>query len=403
MFESEQAITKFVESDLATSRAVATDWLGLTRFRGIQNKKGKYWCSLPRLILGVTDWRPRLGTFETPWGAKCVPECMPPSFTFIPDSFSDVMDQRALELIDSARLSNRQILVLWSGGIDSTCVLSSFIKNLSAGDRSIVKVVLNTRSVFENNQFYINHILGKLECMHYNKLCVTPELFKKYIIVHGDPADCIQGPTVPAFWKFIQQGTHKDPWKNHIPAIIETVQPHESNPYYSEGFGKWFVEAISANLEEVAPENVFTVADWWWWTYYNFKWEFSCQRPFFFSRPDSSTSFSELELADYAKNTFFNTPTWQQWSYTNLQTLVPKGVGWDARKYHKILARDYIYDLDHNDVYYETKIKVPGAPGNVITRQTDKNMPAYYNKNWEGTYFNSPGVYEVMMDKLENF
>jgi len=190
---------------------------------------------------------------------------------------------------------------------------------------------------------------------------------------------------------------HKESWKNHIPALIESVQPHTSHPHYVEGFGKWFVDNVSSNLEEVGPENVTSVADWWWWTYYNFKWEFSCQRPFFFSRKDNTTSFSPDEIADFAKNTYFNTADWQMWSYTNLDKLIGQN-----RSSHKKFARDYIHELDKNELYYETKVKTAGAPANVQDR-LNVDLPVYYDENWKGHYYTETAVDEVSKHLLERY
>jgi hypothetical protein len=387
-------------TELQSSRLVAADYF--TNLTAYKNPNANHWTQMNRLLIGVSDWRSRLGEFKNPWGASCKSEYLPPAFTFTNLSFSDVADQRAIELFSIAKATNRRILILWSGGIDSTAVLSSFIKNLEPADRDILTITLSSRSILENSHFYVNHISNKLDCLHYSNFDLTPELLKKYIVIHGDPGDCLQGPSIPAYAKFIQQGTHKDPWRNHISGIIDSVQPHPSHPHYSEGFGKWFVNAVSANLEEINPENVITVADWWWWTYYNFKWEFSCQRPFFFSRSDFNTSFTKEELVDYATNTYFNSPNWQQWSYSNLQTLLPAGTGWDVRKMHKHDARSYIFELDRNDLYFETKVKTPGAPANVLDRQS-RVQPVYFTDSWQGRNLSDPGVRESVVQLLEDF
>lgn len=396
MASAEEYFDRLITDGLAESRMVQMTSLPLTRPIE-KNQSAMYWNSLIRTVIGVSDWRCRTGTFSNPWNSKSSIEFAPPPLAYTPDSFDDIANTRALELLHEARTTDRQLLVLWSGGIDSTFVLTSFIKNMLPEDQERIVVCCNFASIIENTQFYIKHISNKLQCMDYQEFDLTPNLMKKFIVIHGDPGDCLQGPSVPAYAKLMPDGTHKKPWKNHIAELEQTCQMHTSNPSYTDGFGKWFVERVSENLEEVAPENVTTIADWWWWTYYNFKWEFSCQRPFYFSRQDYTTEFTKDLVEDYARNTYFNTADWQMWSYTNLQELV----GMD-RSTHKQHARDYIFELDRNQVYYDTKIKTAGAPANLEARRTS-DLPFYFDQNWKGHYWTDTAVEEISIKLLMRF
>ena len=397
MASAEEYFDRLIKEQLASSRFVQTIVMPTSKMKALDNNNGKCWNAIIRTIIGVSDWRPRHGTFPNPWRSVSQSEFAAPAFAFTPDSFDDIADSRALELIEEAKRTQRQLLVLWSGGIDSTFVLASFIKNMSPEDRDLIVVCCNFTSILENTNFYINHISNKLECMDYRSFDLTPELLNKYIIIHGDPADCIQGNSLPAYAQFIADGTHKQPWKNHVKALKQSCQMHTSNPHHVEGFGEWFVDRVSENLEEVAPENVTTVADWWWWTYYNFKWEFSCQRPFYFSRHDPTTEFTKEQIADYARNTYFNTADWQMWSYTNLQELV----GMD-RSTHKILARNYIFELDRDEVYYETKIKMGASPATLAYGGAE-DLPFYFDQNWKGHYWIETAVEETALKLLESY
>lgn len=396
MASAEEYFDRLITEQLASSRFIQMNVMPASKLQSLSGGAQK-WHSMIRTIIGVADWRARQGTFDNPWSSQSQLEFSSPAFAFTPDSFDDIANSRALELIGEAKRTQRQLLVLWSGGIDSTFVLSSFIKNMSSEDRELIVVCCNFTSILENTSFYVNHISNKLECMDYQAFDLTPELLNKYIVIHGDPGDCLQGPSVPAYAQFIADGKHKQPWKNHIVELRQSCQMHQSNPHYVEGFGEWFVNRVSENLEEVAPENVTTIADWWWWTYYNFKWEFSCQRPFFFSRRDHTTEFTKSQLADYAWNTYFNTSDWQMWSYTNLDNLITTD-----RSTHKHYARDYIFELDRNEVYYATKIKTAGAPADVNARLTT-DLPFYYDQSWKGHYWSETAVEEIAMKLLERY
>lgn len=364
----------------------------------ITNKYGIYWTMIGNQLIGVNDFRPRLGTFETPWGAPSLKEFAPPPFVEIKESLKDLLDQRALELLSIARTKNKKIAILWSGGIDSTAVLSSFIKNISPQEFSErIMVILSSSSIMENFNFYAKFISKKVKCMDYHNLDVTSEFLQQYILIHGDPADCLYGPSVPAYQQLLDSGQHHDSYKNHLDSMAAIVQPSTESRYHIEGFGKWWVNKVTENLEEVKPPGVESVSDWWWWHYYNFKWEFSCQRPFFFARKDFSRPIDQDLLDEFISCTYYNTPRFQNWSYSNLKRLVGRD-----RLSHKMDAKNYIFDLDQNKQYFESKIKVPSAPGNILWRMHTW-LPVAFDKNWVGHYVWEDGLAETCFQLLQDY
>jgi hypothetical protein len=346
-----------------------------------KNIMGRRWRMINNLVIGVTDLRARVGEFSTPWMAPTNPLYAMPDFQYCPDSLSDLFDRRALELLEESRRTNKTILVFWSGGIDSTAVLSSFLKNWKPQDLERIAVVMSSNSILENFEFYHKFISGKIRCLHYPLLDMTNELLESNIVVHGDPGDCLFGPSMPAYRALVENGQHLEPYRRHLDRIIDSLQPPESSPHYVEGFGKWIVEKFTDNLEQVAPPGVDTVVGWWWWTYYNFKWQFSCQRPFFFNRSDFKAPISDKNLQDYARNVYFGTDYFQNWSHSNLHRLIG-----NSTSTHKLDARTYIRELDHNEFYFSKKTKTAGAPANSELR-TSAYLPLCYDKNWVGHYY----------------
>ena len=348
-------------------------------------------------IIGVTDYRARKGYMYSLTGTKTSRGFELPELSYTDKSINEIADSRALEIFSNAKKLNKRLLILWSGGIDSTFVLTSFLKNLDAADRDIITVCCNMDSIFENTQFYIDNISNKLNCMHYNsEFKIDNNLLSEYIIVHGDPGDCIFGPSLPAYRKFIDDGVHTESYKKHYQDLLTSIPDDPA----VIGFGSWFVDQITNNLEEVKPDNVESIADWWWWTYINFKWEFSCQRPLFFSRVDYKESFSNDVLDEFAANTYFNTPDWQCWSYSNLRTLIPAGTGSEVLQQHKALPKQYINDYSPNLNYVKYKTKVSGAPADVLTRQTAV-VPVFFDSNWKGYYLHENGVKEAFEELMK--
>jgi len=56
---------------------------------------------------------------------------------------STICDERALEIQDKLLSSNKELYVMWSGGIDSTAVLVSILKNFKSEALKRVVVCLN--------------------------------------------------------------------------------------------------------------------------------------------------------------------------------------------------------------------------------------------------------------------
>lgn len=362
-----------------------------------RNNFGKCWRGTINHIVGAHDLRARLGKFTTPWEAPSNPMYAAPMFRSNTDKLSDLLDQRALEILEISKTQNKKVMVLWSGGIDSTTVLASLIKNWPQQDLENLIVVMNSNSILENIEFYQKFISNKLLCLHYPKLDITDDTFSKNIIIHGDPADCLYGPSTVAYRALIESGQHHEPYEKHLNRMAELIQPTVSSPHYVEDFGKWWVNKVTINLREVNPENITTVADWWWWTYFNFKWEFSCQRPLTFNRKDFKKGISTENLQNFANTTFYNTPEFQNWSYTNLKNLVGRDL-----TTHKIEARQYIRELDKNEMYFKNKTKIPGAPANNVARGTS-DLPLCYDKNWVGYYLWEENLDEQSFYLLETY
>ena len=163
----------------------------------------KYWIRTQHLLMGIIDLRARVGTFTTPWNIPSNSLYKIPEFKIINDSLEDLLDERALEIYYSAKKTNKKIAIMWSGGIDSTSVLTAFLKNVPVADKNIITVVCDTNSILENIEFYKKFISNKLTCIHYRTINITEEFLQSYILLHGDPGDCLFGPSISKYQYFV--------------------------------------------------------------------------------------------------------------------------------------------------------------------------------------------------------
>jgi hypothetical protein len=107
------------------------------------------WGNITKLIglnIGLVD---RAGGIDMPFNFKIYPGFEMPSLkdrTFNL-TYEDCCNERAQYIIEKSKLLNKPITVLYSGGIDSTTVLVSLMKNLNQSeyrDRVIVALSVDT-------------------------------------------------------------------------------------------------------------------------------------------------------------------------------------------------------------------------------------------------------------------
>jgi hypothetical protein len=351
----------------------------------IENRYGKYWANISYFILGLHDVRARMGTFTNPWNATSNPIFAAPKLVHVSDSLSDLMNKRACELLAISSKENRPIAILWSGGIDSTGVVSSFIKNCTNPEQ--IHIYCSQKSILENPMFYKNHIVGKFKCHHIRTMDVNEQFIDANILIHGDPGDCLFGPSMPMYSHLIPSGAHQQSWKDHRNDLIQGIEYTKANP----GFAEWYVNKVSDNIEEVNLYNIHTVTDWWWWHYFNLKWEFSMMRPFFETRRNLRSTISKKHIQSYADTSFFNTAEFQSWSYSNLHRLCID------QKQHKADLKQYIYELDKNEFYKSNKAKTMSLSGIVGNRPLlmDKDFYSYMPQDTE--------MVETMRSLLEDY
>ena len=367
----------------------------------ISNTYGRYWSWMHHIILAhMGVMKPRSGSYTDPWNSKLDPLMKLPPLIHINDKLHDLMDARALELFHKAKATNRRIYIMWSGGIDSTGVLVSFLRNLSTEDQKILTVVYSEESIKENRRFWNTYINNKLDILNYFNFHIDLKFLQQGIVLTGDPGDAIFGPSSGMYADLIPSGKHRESFKdhtNHIAYSIEKRVIHLVKHHNVLGIGKWYAQKVTDNLLEVKPYGVESVADWWWWHYINLKWETSIWRPLVRRKTNLTEQFDSETIAEFAGNTFFNTVKFQQWSYSNLPYLIGNDV-----KNHKKEIKKYIFDFDHDEEYFINKTKFESLPGRVLASSGKTGKPAYWHWDWTGQHENPELVSEIVA-KLEDY
>jgi len=357
---------------------------------------------IPQILLGTRDFRARFGSFKDPFGSKCPPAWAPIPLTFIKESITELMDKRAIELITTAKQTGRNITVMWSGGIDSTAMLTAFLKNMNTADHELLTVCLTTQSIVENSEFYFKFISPNKKIKITNASTfewLTNEFLDKNMLLHGDPGDGVFGPSTSMYQYFSNNGTHLEPWKKHLTSIEELFEPTVNRDMFIHpGLGKWFTNIVVRSMEESGyAEHIQTVADFYWWTYFNFKWAGICTFPLHNGIVNPNhTGISDENYNFYANTVFYNTPRFQNWSYSNLHELVGK----DVFKTHKLHVRNYIYEFDNNFQYFSRKRKTSVPPPN---NKTQKSSLVGHDKNLKPIIAGTPGAKQALITLLQRY
>ena len=279
---------------------------------------------------------------------------MPEVDTQFNKSFGGITDQRCLELHRSR--SDRPWLITWSGGIDSTAMLVSVLKNLSAADRSNITVSYNKVSVYENPQFFHNHVLPNFKLID----STTQEfgsLLDTHYIMDGDPADMLQGSGFALNAKAWGLDL-SDSWRQADPLIefLTTVM--------GDSAAKWTYNRLAENLESLEHDALClqTYADWFWWI--NFNWKWTANRLHEMQRQPLDNVRPYVESAVH----WYDSVDYQQWSMTHGRySLIRDGGSLGS---YKKLSKQYIHEFDRNDHYLKFKTKTDSDSRGPPTKST---------------------------------
>jgi hypothetical protein len=282
----------------------------------IGSRVGQYWASPV----------PRLGEFPTPWNMTLPSELNVPK-GYTKDSFKNITDQLATKL----SLEKNKVAVLYSGGIDSTLVVSAIIKNWSPEDQKRVTVYLTNDSIYENPNFYRNHIQHRFQVKKLSYL-LDSVYQENDLVITGIGGDEIAGPQglLRIFDSILDQ-----PYINNIDNLSRL---HYNNCHY--------VDLLAHNIKSCSAP-VSTVWDFLWWEEFNFKAVSSAYT--------NMAMHSTLPIPDLCQKTlhWFMDPAYQSWAMSRHEAtyfIEPIKV--------KTPLKKYIFDLDQNAWYYNFKPKI---------------------------------------------
>lgn len=241
-------------------------------------------------------------------------------------TFAECCLQRARDLL----ALNREIYYIsWSGGIDSTCLMTAILQTWPAADLKRLRIVLTAGSIAENPSFFAQYI-SKFPLING---VVSPSTYlvnTDAILLTGELGDQLFGSDIflPAL-AIHGDGILSAPYKEILPTVLETWTK-------KIGTGNQILDYFNPIAAE-APFKIVTAHDFLWWLNFTQKWQHVKFR------------FIELKTWDLRAryNTsvahFFDTPYFQRWSLENHDKKIKKTFA-----SYKFTAKEFIFDFTKN-------------------------------------------------------
>lgn len=277
---------------------------------------------------------------------------MPKFNPFFSKSWTQVTDERCIWFRKNK--FDKKWIVAWSGGIDSTVILASIVKNIPRADFENIVVACNKFSVWENPKFFFDIIKPNFEIIESKKILDLQTLNDQNYIIDGEPADQLfaggisQTMMLTKGPEYLQKDMIADGGAL-IEYIANTPRVSGQEPPGME-FAEWYYDALVSNIKSTDIP-IKTFHDVLWWSYFNFSWV--------------SVKLRMLTHGDYgtlenAKIYFdrmihwFESDDYQLWAMNN--NFLGTKYGFTVGEY-KYQAKQYIFDVDKNPYYFKYKTK----------------------------------------------
>lgn len=255
--------------------------------------------------------------------------------------FSELADRRACEIID--RYPTGNVVISWSGGVDSTCVLVSFLRNLE--DKSRLKVVCAESSLEEYPWMY-RHLTNDLHI----DVFVTNHIFRTIgempdvaIQLNGFCGDQMYGANIHQYYPHL----YSKNWIDAAKFILDDKQIKYTQSQFDQ-----FINAFqyySVQLDYLCTQ----WCEMCWLFSFGFKWEYY-----------SLEHKLRLYALGYKENAikaiaFYNTPYFEQLSIQNSKKVTEYNP-FAQKRYYKFPMKQYIFEYTDDLKYYLNKGKFGG-------------------------------------------
>lgn len=280
-------------------------------------------------------------------------------------SYEDCCNLRATELYNLSKELDKPIYLFYSGGIDSTLALVSFLKVIPENDRERLVLLMNADSIKEYPQMYYTYIRGKLKTVSSNNF--SRYFDKSCILVGGEFNDQLFGSDiVKLVYQMFDFDTVKQRYtRDNITKLFLNVgmDLDSSNIWYD------LIDESCRNSQVVLT----TVFDFLWWLNFNFKWQAVYFR--LLIRCDKQyQSLVDQEFLDNYYHHFYGEEYFQQWSMNNHENKIK-----DEWGSYKFVPKQVIFDYTNDAEYRDNKTKLPSLYKLFVQKKTPHGLTTDFN------------------------
>ncbi len=323
----------------------------------------------------------RTGTIKLPINVKSVPGLEMPVYRKMTKSFDEICQERAKGLIQLAKITDRKIAVMYSGGIDSTLILTSFMK-ACPDDLRYITVLMNSSSIDENRKFYQDYVIRMFKDIKHSDFFPLFIGDPRYIYVTGEGNDQLFGSMVTR--KMIT--LYGEP-SIHEPLTRSRIESFFNNTLNNQRYAEQLTELIF-RVKDKAPEavKIDTPFLFFWWL------NLTCKYQSVYVR---SAAYAQRHKYNVKFNDnyqmFFDREEFQLWSMNNTDLLIEDS--WKSYKQH---AKDIIFEYNKDEDYRKNKVKYGSLK--YVLRQKDSTVAIDENMNF---MYNYPG--DVILNPDNSF
>ena len=226
--------------------------------------------------------------------------------------FTQATNHRLEQVLSLSANTRLPILIHWSGGIDSTLILSAFLKHC---DCSNVSLLMGDSSIDEHPEFYKKYVEGRFNIIKGADYYVNSAV-SSYINITGQPADQL------------------------------FYYPRNLDFFATDSEIK---QEVIDNAKTMTGATLTTPMQVSWWAHFNYAWNDAR----YLDLVEQTTSASQETILNYKTNhvKWFDTVEYQAWAFNRDQSRDLDPV------LTKMEFKDYIYEFDHDANYRDTKVK----------------------------------------------
>jgi hypothetical protein len=250
------------------------------------------------------------------------------------------------------KAGSKKIYVTWSGGIDSTLVLSELLK---VAPKEQLVVFMDKNSIDEYPEFYNKYIKRQLHTREMSFYTDDPlrDALKDGIVVTGHLMD-------PVFGANIYQALPEEKLKQSIPNFLKGVD----GPSYTKYM----------NLINACPRDIVDVKDLFWWMDYTLNYQ-----------SEQLMWLLEIEEMVLDEN-LIHFGAGEDWN--NYAVSTPAEIKWPGYDFnlYKIAIKEHIYKFTKDESYTKEKIKMPSWRHYRTDEQRWRDKAVWITTDWKRGY-----------------